>query len=513
VVDNPRLKARLADLVWLKQKPRVVEYALAAIDAYRMIPLRKETWLHDSKECWQRAIGIARMLKTAAGDRLKEMKEKVFAAFTAATNDDGFLSLWLADLLRENYLGEESALTIAIKLETIAKESLSEFYFNHEREYYSAASDWYRLAKDEAKTIEMTVLIAESWAKETVARSGPNHPSYMLASISAEKAIQIFRSIPRALRQSYNVDKKLEELGKLLAEAGVGAVEQMGVISTPGLDISAIVQNARGAVQGKDLMEAMKSFANINPGVNAEELRKGAIELIRDHPLQAIFPATTFSADGRVIAKKPSMNLGIEDSVENDAVIHAQMIQNYEIHVGITVQGSIVPALEVLLMEHRLREGDFVGLASQSPIIPLGRDRLFGKALFAGYDRDYASAIHLLSPQIEHMVRFHLKQRGVKTTSLDVNGIENEIGLSGLMEKPETVQVFGKDLCFEISALFCDSLGPNLRNQIAHGLLDYRDCQSTFTIYAWWYGLKLVFNTFWNTANARSVSDEEATNS
>ena len=44
-VDDIRLQARLADLVWLLSKPRSFKHALLAIDAYRQIPLDTETWV------------------------------------------------------------------------------------------------------------------------------------------------------------------------------------------------------------------------------------------------------------------------------------------------------------------------------------------------------------------------------------------------------------------------------------------------------------------------------------
>jgi hypothetical protein len=45
------------------------------------------------------------------------------------------------------------------------------------------------------------------------------------------------------------------------------------------------------------------------------------------------------------------------------------------------------------------------------------------------------------------------------------------------MELPEIETIFGKDLSFEIKALFCDPFGPNLRNELAHGLLDYEEAR------------------------------------
>ena len=161
--------------------------------------------------------------------------------------------------------------------------------------------------------------------------------------------------------------------------------------------------------------------------------------------------------------------------------------------------------MEVLVLEHRLCEDDFVAIASRSPIVPEGRERLFGKALFVGYEMDFIAALHLLVPQIEHMVRWHLKASGIKTTNLDKDGIENENGLSALMNMPEVTQIFGEDLVFELKALLCDAFGPNLRNELAHGLLDSEECRSTYSIYTWWFGLRLVFTTFWNAKRKPNV--------
>ncbi len=130
---------------------------------------------------------------------------------------------------------------------------------------------------------------------------------------------------------------------------------------------------------------------------------------------------------------------------------------------------------------------------------------LFGKALAQGFNGDFSTSIHLLVPQIEHMVRIRLKVAGVSTSHLDQNGIETENGLSTLMDLPQITTLFGEDLTYEIKALFCDQLGPNLRNNIAHGLLDDQQAYSVDAIYAWWLALKLVTNTLW--ASVRMNTD------
>ncbi|WP_426683422.1 DUF4209 domain-containing protein [Xanthomonas translucens] len=59
---------------------------------------------------------------------------------------------------------------------------------------------------------------------------------------------------------------------------------------------------------------------------------------------------------------------------------------------------------------------------------------------------------------------------------------------------------------FELKAILWDPFGHNLRNELAHGLLDNGDCRTAASIYAWWLGLKLVFNIWWKLG-AASVQD------
>ncbi len=512
IIDDPWLKSRLADLVWLLQSPRKVKFALAAIDSYRTIPLDTETWLHGGDRCWQRAINLARMLGAGAGERLAEMEASIIKAFTSVTREDGFLGYWLADLLKSNALGRDHSTTIATKLESLAREFEDEGEFRKALEYFQASAHWFKESGDDEKSTEMTVEVAEGWVKEAVARLSSDQPSHMVAASFYESAIQTYRTIPRSERATHRVDERIAELKRSLNESGEKSLDEMGVISIPGQDISQIVENARDAVKGETLDEALKAFVNLSR-TNVKELRENATELLHNSPLQALVSETVMSRDGRVIAKRPGMSPSttLSDDAEADGdgeIIYSKMIENYRIHVDLAVQGCIWPAQEILLLEHRLREADFVNLARQSPIVPIGRELLFGKALFSGYDRDFVTALHILVPQIEHMVRCHLKQAGVQTTNIDSNGIENENGLSSLMDLPQTEKIFGEDLSFEIRALFCDSFGPNLRNELAHGLLDDRAFYSANAIYAWWLGLKLVFIPFWNALSNDAESKE-----
>ena len=510
-IDDPWLRGRLADLVWLCSKPCDLKYALMAIDAYRKLPLDADTWIHGGRECWDRAIRLALTLGDGSGNRLIEMRDAILAAFEKTTHKDNYLGVWLSDLLNEHQLARLNARSIAEHLEKVAKDFEDKGDIHRCRDYFDRASKWFKTAKDTAKSAEMTVAVAECWVREAQARVSSEQPSHMVAASFYENAIQVYRMIPRSERGPHSVDARINELRDSLNEAGAKSLDEMGTISTPDTDISEMIKHAQGMVRGKEAPDALGGFVNLNR-VDAKSIRETAIQTLRDHPLMGLFPATVVSSDGRVIAKHNGMGLGDSEIEGNNNAIWFEMIRHHSIIIALAVQGSILPAHEVLLQEHRIHENDFTDLCIHSPIVPKDRARLWGKALYAGYDGDFVTAIHLLSPQIENMVRTHLKASGAKTTNLNQNGIETENGLSTLMDMPEVDKVLPENLTFEIRALFCNPFGSNLRNVISHGLISFDGCHSVYSIYAWWFALRIVFNTYWNAAH-KSNTDQSTENS
>lgn len=46
-----------------------------------------------------------------------------------------------------------------------------------------------------------------------------------------------------------------------------------------------------------------------------------------------------------------------------------------------------------------------------------------------------------------------------------------------------------------LQAVFSSSLGPNLRNEVGHGLLDDEKSNSIYSVYAWWAILRWVIHS------------------
>lgn len=502
VIDNVWLKARLADLVWLLLRPRQIQYALDAIDAYRSVPLEPNLWNSGGGYCWRRAFMLARQVKTAARDQRIEMGKRVFQQLADATLQDGILVAGLVELL-DGEIPHEKCPAVAEKLEALAVEGSSDGKAWHiVVEYFQLATQWYAYAQNWGKVAESCVRLADHIAGDADARVTANPPNYSVAREHYEQAIQVLRKIPKKNRGERHIDERISELHAKLQNAGSKVLGEMKLLRTPTIDIGELVENARNTVRGKNIVDALRELANIRPYTQFDKLRESAIARMREYALRAFFPTTHFGNDGRVVAKQGGVVFAGGDTEEEKLAVWAEMISEYKIMIGLSVRGSILPALEQVRMEHRLREADFRLISQRSPTVPPGRDYLWGKALYTGYDGDYCVALHILVPQIEHMVRTQLKTVGAKTSHLDINGIETENGLSTLMDMPEASSVFGPDVSFEIKGLYCDAFGPNLRNELSHGLLDDAVCMSELPVYAWWLGMKMVYNNFLSVVRA-----------
>ena len=469
---------------------------------YIQFPLDDEVLLKDGKEAWQRAIRLALILKNGAGNRLQNIRDSIFSKFQAADFSDKFHAIWLSDLLEISYLEEERAKDVAAKLDTFAQNAKDCQDWHCVREYCEEAIRWYKRIQNESDVYRLYAEIAETWVSEAEERYSGENSSNMVAGHFLECAIQTFRKIPKKERAIYKVDERIKEIYKKMNQANKLALDEMRRIETPGLDISQSVEASRNYVAGRNLPEVLLAFANIHHGAKVDAIRESAKKNMQHSILRHLCTSTHITRDGRVAARSPGVNFDDADNPETQQAIWQEMIRHYDLQIGLVVQANILPALQTLNAEHRLAERYLLSLCRNSRVIPPGREVLWAKGLFFGFERDFVVSTHLLIPQLEHFVRMIMKQCGLKTTTLDSMGIETENGLSTLLDHPDIEKALDNNLIFELKALLADSIGPNLRNEVAHGLLEADGAMSVYAVYLWWLCLRLVIKSIpWKKPN------------
>ena len=484
-IDDPWLKAHLAHLVWHHQRPRNIKFALDAIDSYCSIPLDAENMVR-ANNFWDRAIGLALSIKNS--DRLSAIEDDIIQTFELATCERKYFGRELVKLLKSNKLGKSRATKIATKLESMALGFESDNEYSVAVDYYQDAADWFELADDTDKFVEMILRKAESLVKKGDERLYSEEPSYWAAARSYGVAIDTLHWLKKKNNMpNPQMDERIDELmlrREKLLNQGISEMKPITVDITE--EFNQISAAACAAVTGKDLIEALKQFANLLSMVDVDELTSHTVNSLRNSVASSISSTTTISTDGRVTSNHPPISA---NPSFDDPAVRAQVVKNYMFDVSFFVSAALLPALKIIRQEHCLEPNLFFSIAEHSSIVPPKRKRFFGKGLIEGYNGDFDAAFRELAPQIENLIRFHLKQYGVNTRKRK-NGIDEELTLGPLLYHEKTEEIFGKDLLFELKTLF-----HYRRNDQAHGLVDDTSSPSPCDVYIWWLLLRLVFNS------------------
>jgi Domain of unknown function (DUF4209) len=205
--------------------------------------------------------------------------------------------------------------------------------------------------------------------------------------------------------------------------------------------------------------------------------------------LSRIMPIEKMNEMGKVVARQPS------NPDEAEAATRFEMYQVAVEYQRLHAQAYIEPARDQINLEHAVRIKDLLPIVSHSPFVPPEREYLFAKGLYAGLTGDFFTSTHILIPQIENSVRYLLEQRGARTSGLD-QGIQNEHYLTSTLyprNYPEITSIFDEDTLFDLQGLLVEHAGSNLRNCMAHGLINDSEFLNPNPLmsYLWWLTLRL----------------------
>jgi hypothetical protein len=204
--------------------------------------------------------------------------------------------------------------------------------------------------------------------------------------------------------------------------------------------------------------------------------------------LGSLLSSEVLNSRGRVVARAPGLDAGAVDPKQDG--LRWRMFRHARLGRSLTVQATLNPARTEIFDAHGPGRHDVADLIQHSPWIPPGHAESVMRALVAGFQGDMLVAGHLVPPQLEAMVRHVVESRGGSTSMLEPGGVQPERPLGVLLETPEALQAFGEDGVFELQDLLTDQLGTNLRNEVAHGLLDDSGLFGTDVLYAWWLLLR-----------------------
>lgn len=488
-----RLRSRLADILWESNwKERRDRYSMAeiAIESYKHISFDCRIWAKYGHRCFARLLYLMFRVQRDE-DNLSAIQIRIRDEILSADEKEYAYIIQMSDLFLK-HAPQSFSLEVASKLEKIARDRENAEEFRVARLMYAAAYRWYKHGKNDEKATEMEVCQADIYFSESRlsgAIVGRDH---------LNNALRIYKGISQNKREKLGIYKKIKQCEESLAQLRMSLPSEMGTISRV-VDVTKFAKEAEKKVSGKSALESLKQFVTIWPFLNYEQIKNNSKP---SYLVATLVNWNHYSHDGRLVRSKYATSN--EPDAQN---IHSAIMRYYCDLTGLITYSRIIPALHVIQNEHRLSEDDFYNIVENTPCLPLGHARLFAKGLYSGFIEDYITSLHILAPQFENFIRSILHTYQANTITRDKDGYENEKGLGSLVENPELADILGKDVVFEIQACFCDPYGPNVRNNIAHGLNGYEQCNSGYYVYAWWLIFKVI--VLWNISCNVNTLDEQ----
>lgn len=112
-----------------------------------------------------------------------------------------------------------------------------------------------------------------------------------------------------------------------------------------------------------------------------------------------------------------------------------------------------------------------IDIISHCPSFSPASIPLIDKALDAYYEEDYVHFMHLIIPQIERACRNFVAIKDESTYSTKgISGGYNFLTFEGVLRTQCLQQIKNGNLAYHLMAVFTDSHGLNLRNEIMHGM-------------------------------------------
>lgn len=478
---NKALRAHLLDMMVAGPTK---DYRAAAKAAPLFLELAKELVgkndAHGLKDALHRGIQLAR--RTGWNKEIGETARTTALELTRELGKEPYtydLQVCLR-LLREERLGEMAEWrTMATRAADYHKKLDDEYSVQG---YSKEVVCFSQLLQDVDGEHGASREIGESLVRQANKRATQSGSPFMAAASILKQGIE-------ALRRGRAPKERITELLDLLRDYQSKIGGELGHFSSS-VDVTAVVQAVRKHIEGQPFGIALLRFAFGHELTDVARLRQRILDSAKEHPFLDLFNTLLLDSAGRT--KEVRGGLIEAKSDERDDAVHGRMIAHAcQFDWGYRAQVIIEPGRGIIYSEHHPSRESLMPLVVGNPFIPTGHEELFLRGLLAGFDGDLILASHLLVPQFENSVRHLLESQGVHVANLNTDSTEPLKLWGGILDLPETKEILGGSMIFEIKGILVEPSGYNFRNELAHGMLRSTSFFSAAGLNVWWLMLRL----------------------
>lgn len=491
VIDS-EMRARIADTLWERRRDhRAGRRAVADYIAAAAV-LEDELW-PPFVDRLERALRLGATFGLHKAYHLQAVAAVETTIARHEATDTGLMCARLMELLLSYPKTGDPAHYSALA-DRIAQRLAAAGNWFFAREYWGVKAGWDHRKGDGAAAKAAQLEAAQTYVAEAELIANSDKPSFMNAAHLMEQGVE-------ALRRAGADPARITAAHRRLMEYGKGRLGEMETISLDLAEIPGLLENmaqaqaaARACVSGRPLPEAIRllAFAMVHP-IDPAAQRREVTENMDKFVFTHLIGEERISTTGRTTGHKPPV--APWDPAQTEEAINKEMFsQATQIGWPLKVDLFIEPVRQQIESEHALQRRDLAFLVTNSPFVSPGREGIYLRGLLAGFKGDWLVATHLLVPQVENSVRVLLEERLI--TSGLRQGVQDERDLGWLLTRPEVADVFGPAMAFDLRGVLVERWGYNLRNEMAHGLMDEGAFYAASAVYLWWLALRLCIAPF-----------------
>lgn len=461
------LKSRVADILWIQKK----DFTAAQIAAEAYWELCQLWYANGDK------LGALKMVQRAVCISVQTNQASLYSRICTwfesflihgATRGDCIVSLRIMELFAEQ---KDSNVSSFLPVLDDMISSNNDNVLMVEQAYELKTHCLYKL-KDKEGATNNNLSLAQYYVDFAEKIVEDNIHNAMRAASFFQKAVILYRN-NGAPDQAEKTHKRLVEIQKEIPK-------NMVPISTE-LDIKDILDNIKVNMEGLTFEESIIRLTQMIVFDQQESIKSNVIEEFKEFPLAHLFGKNLINAHGQTILTLPPLD--IRNPEKDPKLLELHMYQNALKKQQIAGDVLVKNALSCIKDRFTIENSMINFLIKDNPIIPEGRERIFQKAICMFLRGEFYEAIHILAPQTENLFRNIAAEVGGLTVTLENDGSSMEKVLSSIFSLPEMLDSYDNDILFTFRGLLNEQAGANIRNEVAHGIIEEAACSSGVCLY------------------------------
>lgn len=450
------IRARITDILWVQK--RNYRMAIIAAESYHELfnlLFKDDDWFIIFKAIKRAAQITLQINKT---DLHEKICQTIYHHLVRIDGSDAqFLSISLIEFLMENSYGDSnSILAIIDKILLLSKSDPNKMEQAFELKFKY---------KNSTEGLESATTVKLDMAQYLVDYAEQIYSTEQMGAIKSEaffqKAILLFRNNGKA-DLAEKTHRRLVEVQKDIYKSMSSHKQK--------IDMSGIIEKISKLMEGLSFEECVVRLGQMTHLYTKQEGERHVMEHLTKYPFSQMFGTNIINIDGQTVFSL--MPLDIADPYKDVDLLESHI--NHKLFELEDWSGNLHLrfAFDYIRKNFDVTQQSFNFILSDNAIVPIERRKIIEKGIRLAFEGDYYAAVHILAPQTENIFRYIAKTAGALTVTLENDGSSKQKTLTSIFDLPELLDCYDNDIIFLFKGLLNEQSGANIRNEIAHGIME-----------------------------------------